>query len=427
MSTRHIFCWRSYFTIRTALPIRPIIIVITKVPNITVDHGSSHGIRNTGAIPPTKPIARDATHQCAAFIFFFSSASMAALLSTFGIVRTSPPLLYHRPRRLSIESQSPLRGAKMRDRIDGKKPFASRRKEGGTPLKLERFAYFLAVAQTGSITLGAQKSFITQTAMSQQMAALEAELGLPLLKRSKSGTSLTEAGQALVPMAERLVQCYQAIETFADAQRHQPRTLTIAYTGPMEQQLLLRAIPAFRAHHPEVELRVRQLSMARIGTALEAGDCDIALAIPGEIPLQQMKHVTVMERPICAAVASSHPLAGKNSVTLPELTHFPVILLQAGANRRASSQIARWLMGLGWTKDALRFADTIEDQLLMINLNQGISFMPQGSYPVGIRLIPIVSDTPILHHTEAVMRQMTPLHLQFVEQLRQADMAERHP
>lgn len=261
-------------------------------------------------------------------------------------------------------------------------------------MKLERFAYFLAVAQTGSITLGAQKSFITQTAMSQQMAALEAELGLPLLKRSKSGTSLTEAGQALVPM---------------------------------EQQLLLRAIPAFRAHHPEVELRVRQLSMARIGAALEAGDCDIALAIPGEIPLQQMKHVTVMERPICAAVASSHPLAGKNSVTLPELTHFPVILLQAGANRRASSQIARWLMGLGWTKDALRFADTIEDQLLMINLNQGISFMPQGSYPVGIRLIPIVSDTPILHHTEAVMRQTTPLHLQFVEQLRQADMAERHP
>lgn len=302
-------------------------------------------------------------------------------------------------------------------------------------MKLERFAYFLAVAQTGSITLGAQKSFITQTAMSQQMAALEAELGLTLLTRSKSGTSLTEAGQALVPMAEQalvpmaeqLVQCYQAIETFADAQRRQPRTLTIAYTGPMEQQLLLRAIPAFRAHHPEVELRVRQLSMARIGAALEAGDCDIALAIPGEIPLQQMKHVTVMERPICAAVASSHPLAGKNSVTLPELTHFPVILLQAGANRRASSQIARWLMGLGWTKDALRFADTIEDQLLMINLNQGISFMPQGSYPVGIRLIPIVSDTPILHHTEAVMRQTTPLHLQFVEQLRQADMAERHP
>lgn len=203
-------------------------------------------------------------------------------------------------------------------------------------MKLERFAYFLAVAQTGSITLGAQKSFITQTAMSQQMAALEAELGLTLLTRSKSGTSLTEAGQALVPLAEQLVQCYQAIETFADAQRRQPRTLTIAYTGPMEQQLLLRAIPAFRAHHPEVELRVRQLSMARIGTALEAGDCDIALAIPGEIPLQQMKHVTVMERPICAAVASSHPLAGKDSVTLPELTPYPVILLQAGANRRAA-------------------------------------------------------------------------------------------
>ena len=45
-------------------------------------------------------------------------------------------------------------------------------------MNTDRIAYFLAVAQTGSITLGAQKSFITQTAMSQQMAALEAELGL---------------------------------------------------------------------------------------------------------------------------------------------------------------------------------------------------------------------------------------------------------
>ncbi|MFR4291959.1 MAG: hypothetical protein ACLT74_02345 [Christensenellales bacterium] len=96
-------------------------------------------------------------------------------------------------------------------------------------------------------------------------------------------------------MAEQLVQCYQAIETFADALLHQPDAV-IAYTGPMEQQLLLRAIPAFRAHHPEVELRAAAIDGANQHGA-EAGDCDIALAIPGEIPLQQMKHVTVMERP----------------------------------------------------------------------------------------------------------------------------------
>lgn len=294
-------------------------------------------------------------------------------------------------------------------------------------MKLERFVYFLAVAQTGSITLGAQKCFITQTAMSQQMAALEAELGLTLLQRSKSGTALTEVGKALVPLANRLVQCYQEVESFAEKQRKQPHTLTIAYTGPMEQQLLLRAIPAFRQQHPDIDLRVRQLSMAQIGVALEAGDCDIALAIPGEIPLQQMKHTNVMERPICAAVARSHPLANQPSVTLQALTPYPVILLQAGTNRRASGEIARWLMGLGWKRDALRFADTIEDQLLMINLNQGISFMPQGNYPSGIRLIPILSNPPMLHHTEAVMRQATPLHMQLVEQLRRADAAERHP
>ena len=112
-------------------------------------------------------------------------------------------------------------------------------------MESEKCRVLLCAIDKGSITAAAEAMGYTISGVSRMMAALEAELGLPLLKRSKSGTSLTEAGQALVPMAEQLVQCYQAIETFADAQRRQPRTLTIAYTGPMEQQLLLRAIPAF--------------------------------------------------------------------------------------------------------------------------------------------------------------------------------------
>ncbi len=287
-------------------------------------------------------------------------------------------------------------------------------------MNIERFEYFLQVAQTGSITLAARRCYITQTAMSQQMAALEKELGLTLLTRGREGTTLTADGRALIPLAERLTADYRQIQDFASVRKAAARQLTIAYTGPMEQQLILHALPAFSKMHPDVQVRVRQVAMSDIGSTLAEEACDIALAMPGEVCMPGARESLIVERPVCAVLSVQHPLANRDRLTLTELQHQPIVLLQANASVSASGEIAKWLVRLGWREDELRYDDTIEDQLLMVNLNQGISLMPQGSYPSGVRCVPLTGEPVLKHRTMAFTRQTSALYTQLIHLLRSA-------
>ena len=168
-------------------------------------------------------------------------------------------------------------------------------------MQIARFRYFLEVARQHSITGAAYQCFISQTAMSHQMDALEAELGLRLLIRSKTGTGLTKEGEQLVPLAEKLVSDYDqlisAMETLSDRRSR----LTVSYTGPMEKDILRRAIQAYRVKHPGTQIGIRQLPMAETGQALQTGDVDIVLTIPGEISIQGVRSVNIMRKSILAA------------------------------------------------------------------------------------------------------------------------------
>ena len=113
-------------------------------------------------------------------------------------------------------------------------------------MQIARFRYFLEVARQHSITGAAHQCFISQTAMSHQMDALEAELGLRLLIRSKTGTGLTQEGEQLVPLAEKLVRDYEQLISEMEALSDRKKRLTVAYTGPMEKEILRKAIQAYR-------------------------------------------------------------------------------------------------------------------------------------------------------------------------------------
>ena len=288
-------------------------------------------------------------------------------------------------------------------------------------MKIERFSYFVQVARLSSITAAARQCYITQTAMSQQMDAIERDLGVKLLKRTRAGTTLTEAGRRLLPKAERLLACYQDILDDIAGMKQEMRSLVIAYTGPMEQQLLLKAIPCFNQEHPRVVVQVRQLKMTAIASALENGECDLALAIPGEVAQKDYQRLTVMQRPLCVALSENHPLAKRKALSLADLAGNGIVLLRPENSANARGEIRFWLCDNGLQGENLLFADTIEDQLLMVNLNQGITFVPEGSYPTGICLVPLIEGTK--HRTEAVVKRMTPLCRSMIRALLQAAKA----
>ncbi len=271
-------------------------------------------------------------------------------------------------------------------------------------MKIERFQYFAEVARLGSITAAARKCYISQTAMSQQMSALEEDLGVCLLERTKTGTKLTEEGKILLPKAEALIEAYQEILGCFAAGKKQEAKLTIAYTGPMEQQLLLAAVPVFHRVHPEIDVQLRQCSMAAIGEELENNECDIALAVHGEIRMKGCHHAEVLRRPICVAVSAKAALENEKMLTMEQLKKRRFVVLRPDASTRTSKLIHQWLISLGWQESMILYADNIESQLLMVSLGEGITLMPEGIYPPGIRLVPFADKENFVHRTEAVWK-----------------------
>ncbi len=282
-------------------------------------------------------------------------------------------------------------------------------------MNIDRLKYFVEISNLGSITKAAKKCNISQTAMTQQMNEMERELGAHLLNRTKGGTTLTPIGECILPKIQNILKDYNDI--LVSVKPNYDNKITVAYTGPLEQNLLLKAIPKFHTMFPKVSIELRQYSMAEMGDALEKGKCDIALSIPDEIKINKCFHVIVAERPIMLAVSKKNKLASKKSIYIKDIINQNMIVLNEKASSKASETINFWCIQMGWNTEKILHADTIENQLLMVALNQGITLVPNDLYQKDICLVK-VNDNIQSHKTEAVFMHTSKQINQMIECLK---------
>jgi DNA-binding transcriptional LysR family regulator len=190
-------------------------------------------------------------------------------------------------------------------------------------LSVARLRILKEVAYRGSFSAAAEALSYTQSAVSQQIATLEAEAGMPLLERHPRGVTLTAAGQTLVGHAEGILARLEATEAaLAAIAGLRGGRLRVASFPTAGATLLPRAIATFRAAHPDVELTLAEGEPEQIAPRLRAGELDVALLyeFAGESPLHEdMARVELLEDPMSLALAREHPLAGKERIHLEEL------------------------------------------------------------------------------------------------------------
>ena len=116
-------------------------------------------------------------------------------------------------------------------------------------MNLSKLEYFLSAARKGSFTAAAEEHYVSQTAVSQQIASLERELGVTLFRREKGRVELTEAGRCLEQEAAELLERYQLL--LDRIGRYADRTgLQVEYTGPVEKTLLAGMVSGFPSAVP---------------------------------------------------------------------------------------------------------------------------------------------------------------------------------
>jgi DNA-binding transcriptional LysR family regulator len=190
-------------------------------------------------------------------------------------------------------------------------------------LNVARLRVLVEVARCGSFSGAAEQLSYTQSAVSQQIATLEAEAGMTLLERHPRGVRLTAAGQALVEHAEGILARLQAAEdelsAIAGLRAGRLRMASFPTAGAT---LMPLAIATFRGAYPDVELTLSEGEPEEIAPRLQAGEFDLALLFEFESPREPPQDLTrteLLEDPMYLALPREHPLAGKERLRLGDL------------------------------------------------------------------------------------------------------------
>lgn len=184
---------------------------------------------------------------------------------------------------------------------------------------LRLLRYFLAVAETLHFGRAAERLYVSQPALSQQVRKLEDDLGLRLFDRDHRSVTLTTAGTALLGPARAAVQAGDAFAVAARRQvRHRRRELVVGFHTRWPGNFLPRVMRAYAAVVPDVRVELQQHTFADTSAGLRTGDTDAALL---HLPVSgdEIRTQALTSEPRVVMLAEDHPLATASEVTVAQL------------------------------------------------------------------------------------------------------------
>jgi LysR family hydrogen peroxide-inducible transcriptional activator len=197
-------------------------------------------------------------------------------------------------------------------------------------MTIVQLEYLLAVANYGSFSLAAQQCFVTQPSLSMQIKALEEELGVILLDRTKKPVIPTEAGAVVLENAREALRSYNYVkESVNELKGEVGGTLRLGVIPTVGPYLLHRFIPAFIRKYPKVELEIHEMETVPICNALERDALDAALLASGTTPDGIMEYELFSDT-FHAYVSPSNDLFERANIRIEDIDMRQLILLSQG-------------------------------------------------------------------------------------------------
>ncbi|HEY8068897.1 MAG TPA: CysB family HTH-type transcriptional regulator [Burkholderiales bacterium] len=204
-------------------------------------------------------------------------------------------------------------------------------------MKLQQLRFLAEVARRDlNVSSAAEALFTSQPGISKQIKALEEELGIEIFVRNgKRLTGVTEPGQAVLAIAERLLaeaaNLKRAGEEFANEKLG---TLTIAATHTQARYALPRAVAAFKRRYPDVQIVIHQGNPAQICEQVAAGEADMCVATERIAEHPALAALPCYQWNRCIVVPPRHPLLKVEPLTLEAVAKYPIVTYDfAFANR----------------------------------------------------------------------------------------------
>jgi LysR family hydrogen peroxide-inducible transcriptional activator len=190
--------------------------------------------------------------------------------------------------------------------------------------------YLIEVANCGSFSAAADHCFVTQPSLSMQVKALEDELGVILLDRTKKPVIPTEAGAVVIAQAQETLRNYNYIkESVAELKGVTAGKLRLGVIPTIAPYLLHKFIPTFVKNYPKVELEIREMVTADVVEALSHDRIDAALVASGTCGDGVVERDLFSDR-FYAYVSPSNPLYERSNIRFEDIDLKDLVLLSKG-------------------------------------------------------------------------------------------------
>ena len=250
-------------------------------------------------------------------------------------------------------------------------------------MELRHLRYFVRVAEELHFGRAATLLGISQPPLSQQIRALETELGVDLLERTSRRVALTDAGELFLVEARRtLAQAAHAIDVARRAQQGEVGELAIGFSTSVPfTAVVARALSAFREAYPAVRLNLAEMARGEQIEALAAERIDIGFIRgfdPPDFPLPVVVTM-LMREPLLVAMRSDHRLATRERPpTVEDLEHEPFVLYQREFGAGFNEHLARLCAKAGFAPHVVQEALGLSTLLGLVAAGMGITVITRS-------------------------------------------------
>lgn len=275
---------------------------------------------------------------------------------------------------------------------------------------LKQLRYFQSVVRLGSFSAAAEENFISQSAISQQVQALERELGFALLARKNRSFTLTSAGEyfyrkSLILTADYERMCAEAAKIAKGDQAALKIGYLRCYTGAEFQ----RAVALFSEKHPDVEVSVLYGNHEELYGLLRSGEADLVLNDQRRAFSDEYVNLILTTCRSYVEVSSHSLLTRMDRISPPELKNIPCILVASEAQRETEQEYYRDVVGF---PGEFLYAQNLEEARLMVIARKGVLPVEgtgNAAPAPSIDRIPLVRDgEPILRNYCAFWKKNNP-------------------
>lgn len=235
---------------------------------------------------------------------------------------------------------------------------------------LRQLQYFNAVVQTGSFTEAAEKCFISQSAISQQIKALENELGVALLVRGNRGFHLTNAGEYLYQKSGQLLEDFERIknETIQIGCGRQ-EVLKIGYLKSYSGKELLDAVLEYNEIFPGTQVHIQNGNHEALYHLMSSNQLDLVLNDQRRAFSDKYVNFKIFEANYYVVIHEKHPMSGKEFFEPQMLNGIPIILIASKEQQEIEQDYYQNALGLG---NEYIFAESVEEARLLVAGGRGV-------------------------------------------------------